>query len=210
AARSPARSAAIAGRAGRGTDMDRTHAHQATKWTDATHGGQPAAEANILGVAEPALDAPTLAIQTFEKARGRVLITGGQAPRPLHVLVPHAQNGAYLILIGRHHGAAQNGGPPAWPNPSQGGTFLTVRRRHLDVAAKADDVIEVQLLGEHPVEFLIAEAAVRNDTDLDSGWQHIGESDEYLIFILVAMVLECGGVHRQPDQRRRAAVTCHQ
>src|ERR1019366_3534799 len=49
---------------GGGTDTDRTHAHQATKWTDATHGGQPAAEANILGVAEPALDAPTLAIQT--------------------------------------------------------------------------------------------------------------------------------------------------
>ena len=89
-----------------GTDADRTHAHQATKWTDATHGDQPAAEADILGVAEPALDAPTLAVQTFEKARGRVLITGGQAPRPLHVLVAHAQNGAYLVSISRHRGAA--------------------------------------------------------------------------------------------------------
>ena len=44
-----------------------------------------------------------------------------------------------------------------------------------DVAAEADDVVEIQLLGQHPVEFLVAEAAIGDNAHLDVGRQQFGE-----------------------------------
>jgi len=66
------------------------------------------------------------------------------------------------------------------------------------------------LLGENPIEFLVAETAVGDNADLDVRWQGVGEADQDLILILVAMVLECGGVDGEPEQRRSAAVAGQQ
>jgi len=66
------------------------------------------------------------------------------------------------------------------------------------------------LLGENPIEFLVAETAVGDNADLDVRWQGVSEADQDLILILVAMVFECGSVDGEPQQRRSAAVAGQQ
>jgi hypothetical protein len=50
--------------------------------------------------------------------------------------------------------------PPAFAGAGYGGGDG-------DVAAEADDVVEAQLLGQHPVELLVTEAAVGDHAHLD-------------------------------------------
>src|SRR5271166_4031545 len=85
------------------------------------------------------------------------LVARHQAP---FIFLSRTDHGSNLVSIGRHHGAAQNGCTPAWRNPARGGARLAVRRRHGDIAAEADDVVELQFLGQYPVELLVAEAAI--------------------------------------------------
>jgi hypothetical protein len=72
----------------------------------------------------------------------------------------------------------------------------------VDVAAKADDEVELQFLSQHLVEFMVTEPTVGDNADLDLRWQGIGQTDQALVFILVATVLESGCVDGQPQQRR--------
>src|SRR5271166_4270026 len=87
-------------------DMNRAHAH---------------AEAPILGVAQPTLDAPALAVEAHQFFGSRVGAAGGQTPGLFHLLVLHAQHRPHLIAVGRHQGAAQDAGAPAGSNKGSGG-----------------------------------------------------------------------------------------
>ena len=58
-------------------------------------------------------DSPYLLVQSvlaqevaLQEAGGRIGEVGCQAPRLLHILVPHAQHGANLIALGGDQGAA--------------------------------------------------------------------------------------------------------
>ena len=112
------------------------------------------------------------------------------APRLLHLLVLHAQRGADLVAFGRHCGATQDARPSAAADPAGHGAHLAVGGHHRDVAAGADDEVEPPPLSQHPIEFLIAEATVGDDANLDVGGQGIGETDQRLVFVFVAMALE--------------------
>ena len=133
-------------------DMDRSHAH---------------AEARILGVSQPALDAPALAVEAHQSPRSCAGAAGGQTPGLFHLLVLHAQHGPHLIVVGRHQGGAQDARASAGSNKGGGGACFARRGGHRDVAAEADDVVEFQFLGQHPVELLIAEPAIGHDAHLD-------------------------------------------
>jgi hypothetical protein len=61
-----------------------------------------------------------------------------------------------MITAGRHKGATQNASASAGPNKGSGGASFARRAAHRDAATEADDVVEFQLLGQHPVELLIA------------------------------------------------------
>jgi hypothetical protein len=49
------------------------------------------------------------------------------------------------MVLGGELGAAQDARPPARSNPRCRGAGLALGRGELDVAAKADDIVEVQL-----------------------------------------------------------------
>ena len=57
-----------------------------------------------------------------------------------------------------------------------------------DVAAEADDVVELQFLGQQPVELVVAEAAIGHDAHLDVGRQEFGQAHQHAI-----LVAGCGG-----------------
>jgi len=75
-----------------------------------------------------------------------------------------------------------------------------------DVAAEADDVVETQLLGQHPVELLVTEAAVGDNAHLDVGGQQFGQPHQHTMLVEAAVVLERALVDGQPHQGRGAAV----
>ena len=75
-----------------------------------------------------------------------------------------------------------------------------------DVAAEADYAVELQLLGQQLIQFLIAEAAVSHDADTDAGGQHLGKTPQDLILVAVAPIFQRRLVNRQPHQRRRPAM----
>src|SRR5208283_883157 len=97
-------------------------------------------------------------------------------------------------------------GTAARSDPARSGGRLVIDSDHHDVAAKADQVVELQFLAQHSVELLVAKTAVGDNAYLDVRRQRLGQTDYHLILILVAMVLERGGVHGEPHQRGSAAV----
>lgn len=79
---------------------------------------------------------------------------------------------AWLGLTPRQ--ATTGGKPRPLGISKRGNRYLwanLIRRHggHGDVAAEADDVVEIQLFGEHLVELLIAEAAAGGNAYLDAG-----------------------------------------
>ena len=70
-----------------------------------------------------------------------------------------------------------------------------------DVAAEADDEVELQLFGQQPVELAVAEAAVGNEADLDPDGQRLGQADQRLVLVTVAAVLQGRRLDAQPEQR---------
>src|SRR5271165_6368196 len=53
-------------------------------------------------------------------------------------------------------------------------TDFAIGGGYRDIAAEADDEIELQFLGQHPVGLSTAEAAVGDNADLHIGGQHLG------------------------------------
>jgi len=124
----------------------------------------------------------------------------------LHVLLLNTHDGPDLILLGGDHGAAHGARPSVRADPGRRRAGLPAGRGDADIAAEADDVVEVQFLGQQPVELLVAEAAIGQDADLDVGRQYLGEPHQHAVFIQVPPVLQGLLVHGQPYQRGRAAM----
>jgi len=126
----------------------------------------------ILGHAEAALDAPALAVKPLQKADGRVPVTGGQVPGALHGGVADAQHGADRVVFGRHHRVAQQCRPSVFPHPTDSRARFAIRCHPPDIAAEADDVVEAQFLGQHPIQLSVAEAAIGDNAAFGLAWQH--------------------------------------
>ena len=107
-------------------------------------------------------------------------------------------------------GAAQHARASALADPIGRRPRLAVGGGHLDVGAKADDEIELQFLGQHPIELVVAEATISHDANLDIRGQCLGQAHQDLILVAVATVLQRGRLDRQPDQRRRPAMAGEQ
>ena len=87
--------------------------------------------------------------------------------------------------IGGDGGTAQDACAAALADPVGGGPGLAVGGGDRDVAAEADDEVELQLFGQQPVELAVAEAAVGNEADLDPDGQRLGQADQRLVLVAV-------------------------
>src|SRR5271165_7117275 len=119
-----------------GTDVHRAEAH---------------AEANILTITERTLDSPPLGVEVDQLPCEFVGVAGGQAPRLLHAFGLHAHHSADRIADGGHCGTSHHARPAALADPLGCRPRLPVGSGHPDVATKADDEVELQLVGQHPV-----------------------------------------------------------
>src|SRR5271166_905834 len=119
-----------------GTDVHRAEAH---------------AEANILTITERTLDSPPLGVEVDQLPCEFVGVAGGQAPRLLHAFGLHAHHSADRIADGGHCGTSHHARPAALADPFGCRPRLPVGSGHPDVATEADDEVELQLVGQHPV-----------------------------------------------------------
>src|SRR6204780_2324817 len=102
------------------------------------------AEAEVLAISQTRLDAPPTAVIAGQILGCRLGAGGRQAPGLLHLGVAHADHGANRIAIRCHHGPAQHTRPPARAHQAAAGWVTAAGSRHLDIAAEAYDVLEVQ------------------------------------------------------------------
>src|SRR3954467_11151290 len=84
-------------------------------------------------------------------------------PATLHVRGLYADDGGDRVGTGGDGGAAQDAGAAAHGDPVGGGPGLAVGRGDRDVAAEPYDEVELQLLGQQPVELAVAKAAVGDE-----------------------------------------------
>ena len=144
-----------------------------------------------------------------------------------------ARAGSSAVLAARHHGSfmpfartqttvatgyasAVTAAPRSVQRATTGANPIGRRARlatgggDRDVAAKADDEVELQFLGQHPVELVVAEAAIGHDAHPDIGGQDFGQAHQDLILVAVATVFQRRLVHGQPNQRRGPSVAGQQ
>ena len=171
--------------------MHRAHAH---------------AEAQILGVAKGALDPPAFGVEVDHGPGGLSSGADGQAPRLLHALGLHAHHCAHFVTRRSDRGAAEHARTPAGADPIGRCTGLAIGGGDHDIAPETDHEVELQLLRQHPVELLVAKAAIRHDAHAHLGGQRLGQAHQDLILVVVAPGLQRGGLDRQPHQRRRPAM----
>ena len=115
------------------------------------HRSEPHAEAEILCVAETALDLPTLGIQLDQGPRGFVGSSGPQGTTALSCLSPARTTVAtgYAWAVPQHRaGFARD----RRRQPNGRGPRLAIGGGDRDIAAKADDEVELQFLAQHPIE----------------------------------------------------------
>ena len=128
----------------------------------------------------------------------------------LHIRILDTDHASHPVAIGGDLGAAQHPGASAGLHPVGRGARLTGGAGHGDVATEADDVVEIQLFGQHLVQFLIAEAAVGHDAHLDPRRQQLGQPDQHAMLVEAAALLERALVDGQPYQGCRATVVADQ
>ena len=135
------------------------------------HRSEPHAEAEILCVAETALDLPTPGIQVDQGPRGFVGGAGGQAPRLFHALRPHADHGGDRIRLGGDRSTAQGSRATAGANP--------IGRGRVSPSVAVTAVLPQRMTKsnfssrQHPIELVVAEAAIGHDAHADIGGQRI-------------------------------------
>ena len=156
------------------------------------------AETQILGVAEPRLDRPPFGVEVDDLGGARGRIAGGQMPSLLHPLGVDADRRADLVAGGGEFGAAQQARPPFLADPVGGQARLAVRRGHMNVAAKADDVTEAEAFEEFE-QFDVAEAAIGQDRHRHALGQDRLQTRQAEVFEGVALVLQFVLVDRQPQ-----------
>ena len=127
-------------------------------------------------------------------------------PSLLHPLGVDADRRADLVAGGGEFGAAQETRPSCLADPVGGQARLAVRRGHMNVAAKADDVTEAEAFEEFE-QFDVAEAAIGQDRHRHALGQDRLQTRQAEVFEAVALVLQFVFVDRQPQERRRPAVT---
>jgi hypothetical protein len=76
----------------------------------------------------------------------------------------------------------------AGANPVGRRPRLAIGGCHRDVATKADDEVELQVLAQHPIELVLAEAAIGHDAHTDIGGQNFGQTHQDLLLVAVATV----------------------
>src|SRR4249920_3083823 len=167
---------------------------------------QTHAEAQIFGITQCAFNAPTTTVQAGQLLGSSIGAAGGQAPSLLHVRILNADDGCYWVAIGGDRGTAQHTCASASPHPGGSGACFTPGGGYRDVAAEADDVVEIQFFSQHLVKLLITEAAIGNDTYLDPCRQQFSKPHQHAMLIECAVVLERLLVDGQPNQRCRATV----
>src|SRR6202162_5414439 len=167
---------------------------------------QTHAEAQIFGIAQSAFNPPTTTVQAGQLLGGCIGAAGGQAPSLLHIRILNADDGCYRVAIGGDRGAAQHTCASASLHPGGSGASFATGGGYRNVAAEADDVVEIQFFSQHLVKLLITEAAIGNDTYLDPCWQQFGQPHQHAMLIECAVVLERLLVDGQPNQRGRATV----
>ena len=85
-------------------------------------------------------------------------------PATLHVLGLHADDGGDGVGVGGDGGTAQDAGAAALADPVSSVPDLAVGGGNRDVAAEADDEVELQLFGQQPVELAVAEAGATRES----------------------------------------------
>jgi hypothetical protein len=131
-------------------------------------------------------------------------------PATLHAFGLHANNSGNGVGVGGDGGTTQNARAAALADPVGGGLGLAIGGDDRDVAAEADDEIELQLFGQQPVELAVTEAAVGHEADLDPDGQRLGQADQRLVLVAVAAVLQGRRLNTQPEQRRGPAMPAEQ
>src|SRR3954469_17943371 len=106
---------------------------------------------------------PALRIQVDQFARGLVGGVGDQAPRLPHAFGVNAHYGADRVVEAGDGGAVQHPGTAARADPVGGLAALAVGGGHPDVGAHADDEVERQLVTQHAVQLVVAEAAIGDE-----------------------------------------------
>src|SRR5207302_8278977 len=94
-------------------------------------------------------------------------------------------------------------------NPLGGRVRLAVRVGHGDDLAKANDVVEADLL-QHEVELLVAKSTVCQEGHAHSSGQHFVEPPDHLVLVLVAIVLEAGLHDGLPNEGCRPTMRRHE
>jgi hypothetical protein len=138
-------------------------------------------------------------------ARRAVAVAGGDAPGLLHAFCVNADDRRDFALERGDLHVAQLARPSTLADPFGGGPRLAVGGGDLDVAAKADGVVEAEI-GQEREQLGVAEAAVGEDGHFDAVGQALLETVEAGVFEVVAGVLQFVLVDGEPDQRRGAAV----
>ena len=157
-----------------------------------------------------AVDLPTLGVQADQGPRGFVGGARRKAPRFFHAFRPHTDHGGDRIRLGGDRSTAQGSRATAGANPIGRRACLAIGGGDRDVAAKADDKVELQFLAQHPIELVVAEAAIGHDAHAHIGGQDFGQAHQDLILVAVAAVFQRRLVHGQANQRRGPSVAGQQ
>src|SRR3974390_788926 len=124
---------------------------------------QTHAEAQILGVPQSAFNTPAAAVQAGQLLGRCIGAAGGQAPSLLHTRFLNTDDGSYRVVIGGDRGTAQHTCASASLHPGGRGASFAAGGGYRNVAAEADNVVEIQFFSQHLVKLLITEAAIGND-----------------------------------------------
>jgi len=143
---------------------------------------------------------------TDEGGRTRLGVTRRQAPRLGHVLVAHADHRGHRIALGGHRRTAQGLRLAASPHPLGRSLGLALGIGHVDDPAKPDHVPEAQLLAEKAVELLVPEPTIGHHRHGHPLGQHLAQTSQHRILVVVARILERRLLHRAPHQRDGASL----
>ncbi len=158
------------------------------------------AKAQVLGIPKTALDAPAFGVVVNESPRA----FGGarsQTPGFLHVLGLHAHHGTHPVMIGGHMSSAQDACTSRFSDPLCRCPHLALRIGDVDVAAKANDIVKLELVLQQMIELLISKTTVGHDQHPNPLGQYLREAHQHPVFVGVAMLFQSPLIDREPQKR---------
>ena len=157
---------------------------------------------------KPELYAPAFCVGRHQLFGGMRCGAGSQTPGFLHVFGVHTDNGADLIAVSGDKGVAQGAGTPPTPTQSAAGRVAPSAEVTADIAAEPYQIVKFQLVGQNPIQLLVAEAAIRHDQNFNIRRQRLGKLHQRTVLIGVAMALQRRLIDREPHQGRRSTMIC--